>query len=131
MKFKSEINSIPLREYKRTFDIDLKNKKIKLAGIKFKWLKVNGLEQIPENAEIANAVLVRKCRDYYLHITTFTDKEPIIIPERSIGIDFGCETQLTLSNGIKIQFQVPVTKKIKKLDRKISRKINSKKKETI
>ena len=46
LKFKSEINSIPLREYKRTFDIDLKNKKIKLAGIKFKWLKVNGLEQI-------------------------------------------------------------------------------------
>lgn len=71
--------------------------------------------------EIANAILVRKNGDIYLHVTTYSNKELINYPNLSIGIDFGCETQLTLSDGTKIEFQISVSDKIKKLDRKIMR----------
>jgi putative transposase len=131
LKFKSEVNSVPLREYKKTHCIDFENKRIKLSGMKKKWLKVNGLEQIPTDIDIANAILVKKCNDYYLHITTYVSKEETIIPETSIGIDFGCETQLSFSDGTKVKFQVPTSKKIKRLDCRIMRnnRPKSKKKE--
>lgn len=88
-----------------------------------KWLKVRGLEQIPQGSEIANAVLVRKRNDFYLHITTYTNKTNTeSVPDCATGIDFGCETQLTFSNGIKVEFQVTPTKRLRKLDRKIARK---------
>ncbi len=83
------------------------------------WIKVNGLEQIPQEAEIANATLIRKNNNYYINITTYQKKEEKVIPDEIIGIDFGCETQLTPSNGIKIKFQVPISKRLKRLDRKI------------
>lgn len=128
LKFKSEINSIPLVQYNRTFRI--KSNRIKIQGMK-QWLKINGLNQIPKNAEIACATLIRKCKNYYINITTFQDKEIKEIPETSIGIDFGCDTQLTFSNGIKVKFQVPPSKRLRRLDRKIMRnnRKNSKKKD--
>ena len=131
LKFKSEINSLPLREYKRTYHLDFLKGKIKLAGLKKKWFKVNGLEQVPQDADVANAVLVKKGKDFFLHITTYVGKEEKIVPNTSIGIDFGCDTQLTFSNGVKVKFQVAPNKRLKKLDRKIMRhnRPNSKKKE--
>jgi putative transposase len=131
LKFKSEVNSLPLREYKRTYHLDFANGRIRLAGMKKRWLKVNGLEQIPAEADIANSTLVRKGKDYYLHITTYVENQETIVPNTSIGIDFGCETQLTLSNGVKVEFQVPTSNRIKRLDRKIMRsnRPRSKKKE--
>ncbi len=83
------------------------------------WLRVVGLKQIESDMEVANAILVHKNGDFYINITTFTDKQERDIPNKSIGIDFGCETQLTLSDGTKIKFQVPVSKQIKRFDRKI------------
>lgn len=115
LKFKSFVNSIPLRQFCHTYQIKEDRIRIVKSGV---WLKVNGLDRIPEDVEIANAVLVRKNEDFYFHITTYSDqkKDP---PEASIGIDFGCETQLTFSNGIKVKFQVPISKRLKRLDRKI------------
>jgi len=94
-------------------------------------MKVNGLEQIPENSDIACATLVRKGQDFYINITTYQDKQEVEVPNTSIGIDFGCETQLTFSDGTKVEFQVPTSKRIKRLDRRIMRKdrLRSKKKE--
>ena len=120
LKFKGVVNSIPLKEYKRTYFLDVAKSRIRIQGLK-SWLRVRGLQQIPDDAEIANAVLVRKNHDYYLNITTYTNTKRQI-PETSIGIDFGCETQLTFSNGIKVQFQVPVSKRLRRLDRKIQKK---------
>lgn len=117
LKFKSVINSIPLKEYKRTYFLDIVKNRIRIQGLK-KWLRVRGLRQIPVDAEIANAVFVRKNDDYYLNITTYTNQRREV-PETSVGIDFGCETQLSLSNGVKVQFQVPASKRLKRLDRKI------------
>jgi len=127
LKFKSVVNSIPLKQYNKTYFI--KKDKVRIQGLK-SWLRVRGLQQIPPDSEIANAVLVRKNHDYYLNITTYTNQKRQV-PEASVGIDFGCETQLTFSNGVKVQFQVPVSKRLKRLDRKImkKRRLNSKNKE--
>jgi putative transposase len=125
LKFKSFINSIPLKQPSVTYTITDDKKHIKLQGLKHK-LRVNGLEQIPEDSEIANAMLVRKCSDFYFHITTYTHRQKHVPPKESIGIDFGCATQLTFSNGIKIEFQVPISDKLKRLDRRIDKKVNGK-----
>jgi putative transposase len=120
LKYRTRINSIPLPEFHKDFDIKDKNT-MRLTGLKQK-VKVIGLKQIPKYCEIANAHLIRKPSGFYFHITTFTTKEEKIVTETSIGIDFGCQTQLTLSDGTKIEFQVPVSKRLKRLDRRITRK---------
>jgi len=127
LKFKSHINSIPLPEYGygNDYDINFEKSTIRLAGLKQK-LKVNGLNQIPKEAEIVNAHFIKNDNNYYFHITTFTSKVEKVVPETSIGIDFGCTTQLSLSDGTKIEFQVPVSERLKRLDRKISKKVNGK-----
>jgi putative transposase len=121
LKFRSFLDSIPLKQYKVTYTVSEDRKYIKLQGLKHR-LKVNGLEQIPLDSEIASAMLVRKCGDFYFHISTYTNNKKLLPPELFIGIDFGCDTQLTLRNGIKIEFLVPVDDKIKVLDRKIMKK---------
>jgi len=122
LKFKSEVKSIPLKQHTQTFTILKSSKRIKIQGIK-KPLKVNGLNQLPKEYEIANANLVKCGKDYYIKICIYTPKEEVSVPNQSIGIDFGCESQLTLSTGEKIKYQVPVSQKLKKLDKNLSRKI--------
>ena len=121
LKFKSYFNCIPLKQYKNTYTLFRKNNNIKLQGLRQK-LKVNGLNQIPDSAEIANANLIKICNDFYFNITTYIKKIDKELPNNSIGIDFGCETQLTLSNGIKLKYQVSIPKRLKQLDRKIMKK---------
>ncbi len=121
LKFKSEINSIPLKQHTQTFTILKNQKRIKIQGIK-KPLKVNGLNQLPKIYEVANANLVRIGKDYYVKICIYTPKEKNVVPNQSIGIDFGCETQLTLSNGEKIKYQVEPSNKLKQLDKELSRR---------
>lgn len=122
LKFKSEIFSVPLKQYERTHKI-INDKYIKIQGIK-QHLKVSGLSQIPLNSDISNANLHNKNGDYYLQIITFQPKPENIsyfIPS-SIGIDFGISSQLTLSNGIKVQYEIQISNKIKKLQRILSKK---------
>lgn len=121
LKFKAEFNSIPLKQHTQTFTILPKENKIKVQGIK-QAFKVNGLDQLPESHEIANANLIQKAGNYYINVTIYTKKEKINVPDESIGIDFGCDTQLTLSNGKKIKFLVPDNDKVKSLSHQLSRK---------
>ena len=107
LKFKSEINCIPLKQHNNTFTILKSSKRIKIQGIK-RPLKVNGLNQLPKEYEVGNANLVKIGKDYYVKITLFVAKEVLNPPNQSIGIDFGCTTQLTLSNGEKIEYQGPI-----------------------
>lgn len=117
LKFKGQINSIPLKQFNNSYYI--RNGKVRLQGMK-QWMRVRGLEQI--EGEIACATLIRKAGDYYIHITTYTSPEVKDIPDSVIGIDFGCETQLTFSNGVKVKFQVQPSKRLRRLDRKIMRR---------
>lgn len=119
LKFKSQINSIPLKQYGITYNFN--NKKLKIQKCK-KDFVIKGLEQIPEHADFANANLIRKASGYYLKITCFIPKEEKELPKEIVGIDFGIKDDLVLSNGIKLKTKFPITKKIKREHRKLSRK---------
>lgn len=127
LKFKSEIRCIPLKQHNNTFTILKESNRIKIQGIK-KPLKVNGLNQLNQlhkNYEVGNANLVKIGNDFYIKITIFTNKEILNIPDKSIGIDFGCTSQLTLSNGEKISYQIPISKRVKILDKQLAKKPKS------
>jgi len=126
LKYKSEVQSIPLKQYGRTYEI-LNKKYIRIEKVKQK-LKVIGLKQIPEGADIANGTLIHKNGDYYLSITTYLEKTKQVPVIESVGIDFGLSKQLTLSRtGIAIQYSIPVSPKLRKLARKLSKqKLHSK-----
>ncbi len=121
LKFKPRIFSIPLKQHNCTFTLQKDRSSIKLQGVKQRLL-VYGFNQIPEDADIANSCFVHRNNNYYFYVTCYVDKIDKKIPDTSIGIDFGCQTQLTLSNGIKIEYDVPVSKRVKRLDRKIMKK---------
>jgi len=128
LKFKSTVNSIPLKQYGNTYWI-IDEHHVHIQGIK-KPMRVRGIFQIPADAELASALLIRRHGDYYLHVTTYqtkmvpvnTKKETHEHSERSIGIDLGIKNQLTLSNGTRINYEVPITEETKTLCRKLSKK---------
>jgi transposase len=126
LKFRSEVKCIPLKQHNNTFTILKQSKRIKIQGIK-RPLKVNGLNQLPKVYEVGNANLIKTGNDFYVKITIFIPREIRNVPDKSIGIDFGCTTQLTLSNGEKIAYQVPVSRRLRKLDQRLSRKIKNSK----
>jgi len=121
LKPKKFINSIPLKQYGITYKLDFTQNKVRIQ--KLGDFRILGLHQIPENAEIANAVLVRKPSGYYLHVTCYLSKEhfkrePI---REAVGIDFGIDTKITLSNGLKIDFELHETHRLKKIQRKLAK----------
>ncbi len=127
LSFKSEERSIPLKQYGITYKISGDRNRVKIQGIKKKF-RVLGLHQIPKNAEFAEAHLVKKPSGYYLHVVCYLPKEEVLKEIRKkqvkepIGIDLGIKHQLTLSNGEKISWYIPETKRLKKLQKSLSRK---------
>jgi putative transposase len=119
LKYKCEVQSIPLKQFGNTFKI-LDTKYITIQGLKQK-LKVIGLKQIPEGADIANGTLIHKNGNYYLSITTYQEKKKPVSAVESVGIDFGLSKQLMYSNGTSIQYVIPVSPKLRKLARKLSK----------
>jgi putative transposase len=121
LTFKSQVNAIPLKQYGNTYRI-LDENYIKIQGVKQK-LRVNGLDQLPDDVDIANATLIHKHGDYYVAITTYqttVEEHAVPPPMRQVGIDFGLAKQLTLSDGIAIRYSIPISKKLRKLHRKLS-----------
>jgi putative transposase len=128
LKFKKSCLSIPLTAHgkKYSYVTDFETSRVHLQGLQ-PWIKVNGLNQIPKDSDICNAVLIKKGSDFFIHITTFSSsprkqKNSIIKSNIPLGIDLGCSNQLTTSEGHEIQFNLPVNKSIKRLDRKIMKK---------
>jgi putative transposase len=132
LKFKKHVNSIPLKQYRHTWWIVDENH-VHIQGIREKKLRVRGIAQIPKKAEATSAMLIRKHGDFYLHITTYKCKELLsntcleqnkeqALREKSIGIDLGIKNQITLSGGIRINYSVPITKKMKRLQRELNRR---------
>ena len=127
LKFKSEYTALGLKQLGITHKIVSKNK-IKVQGVK-KPLPVNGLKQLARYGEpdIANAVLVSRCGDYYIYLTVYyykdneNSKDCHRNPE--LGIDMGCETSLTLSDGRKINAIVEETDRLKRLQRKKEKQV--------
>lgn len=123
LKFISEYTSINLKQANVSYKIIGKNK-IKIQGIK-KPLKVNGLKQLGrfgKDYELANAKLLLKPSGYYIAITVYTNK---VISDKTdkkrIGIDFGCQTSFTLSDGRKINAIVEESERLKNIQKRIAR----------
>lgn len=122
LKFISEYNSINLKQKDVSYKIISFNK-VKIQGIK-KPLRVNGLNQLSKEYDLANAKLILKSSGYYIAFTCYVNKN--INNDKSnnkekLGVDFGCQTSLTLSNGDKINFIIEESEHIKRLKRKLSK----------
>lgn len=141
LKFKNDVRSVPLKQYGNTYKI-IDNKYIKIQRIKQR-IRVRGLNQIldhldhnNENIEVANADFINKHGDFYLHIVTYQDRKEVkkenkiqlvnqlklitMKEPKSIGLDFGIAEQITLSNGIRINYRIPISNKLRKLYKKLS-----------
>jgi putative transposase len=78
---------------------------------------------INNDYELANAKLIEKAGDFYLKVTCYKEKsEPVKVKYNPVGIDFGIKSQLNLSNGIDIKYQIKPTKRLIKCCKDLSRK---------
>lgn len=121
LKFVSDYTSINLKQFGITHKI-VSHNRIRVQGVK-KPLPVSGLDQLDRYGaryDIANAVLRRRDDDYYINLTVYYDKDDNehSYSNEIIGVDMGCETSLTLSDGRKIDCVVEETEKLKRLTRR-------------
>ena len=124
LKFKSVCNCVNLKQFHVTYDIDKDRSRIRVQGIR-KQFKVRGLEQIPDDAEIANAKFIRKASGLYFHITCYVPKEEKHIPHRSVGIDFGISDNLVFSDGREpVNICVPESKGTKLASRRMNKALS-------
>jgi len=119
LKFKSRIGSIPLRQYGRTHRIS--DDRVVIQNVKQR-MRIRGLNQIPDGAELANATLQQRYDNYFIHITTFQTPIERPSPGKAIGVDAGIRHQLTLSNGLQLDESIPMTKKLKHLHKELSKR---------
>lgn len=127
LKFKSYCNCVPLYQYGKTYRIDFKHEIVTIQGFK-KPFRVRGLEQLQGVDEIANAFIIRKPSGYYFHITTFTNPEAETKTGNYCGIDFGIESNLTLSNGTTYNIDIPETKGVKLASKRVNKSLHKNKK---
>ena len=122
LRFSKEETIIVLKQYGVSHKI-LSNKRIKIAGI-HKTLIVNGLKQFTgiDGVEYANARLIHRATGYYVQFVCYVPKETKQYINQTIGVDFGCETAFTLSNGEMIQAAVQESDRLKRLQRELNRK---------
>ncbi len=126
LKFKSHITSIPLKQYNNTYKI-INNKYIKIQGIK-QLLKVNGLDNLKYYFEPSNALLINKNNNYYIYITAYKNKYILDKPvnnQKIISFDLGIKNQLTLSNGLVLNYNIPKSKREKRIQRRLSKKVKN------
>ena len=109
-------------------ELDLVNKRVKLP--KLKWIDIRGYRNIKSvSGKIINATISRdKNGKYYVSIVfdmiDINNKD--FIPRNIVGIDLGIKKLLTLSDGITYEnnkYIEKYEKRIKRLQRKLSRKI--------
>ena len=124
LKFSKEETIIDLKQYGMTHRV-ISSKRIKIQGIP-KTITANGLNQfinIP-NIEFANARLLKRGTGYFVQFVCYVPKENKSKEKinKTLGIDFGCSTSFTLSNGEKIDAKVQESERLKKCQRRMAKK---------
>jgi len=122
LNYTKKISSVPLRQYGSDYSILSKNKvKISKVG----RVNVRGLDQFSQDAEWSTANIIQKANDYYIHITVYINKvkDNSWINFPIIGLDFGIKDHITTSDGKTFNSIVAVIKRIKNLQRKLSRQV--------
>jgi putative transposase len=123
LKYRSECKALELKQHGITYT--LKKGKVHVQGISG-WLRVSGTDQFLEKGyEIANAKLLNTPRGYYISVACYRDTacEPVPKKKEDLGIDLGCETAVTLSDGRKFKAKVKETDRLKKLQKKLARQV--------
>ena len=125
LKFISEYSSINLKQRGVSYSI-AGTRRVKVQGIR-KPLPVNGMEQFGRfrEYETANARLIQKPSGYYIAVTVYIpgksaaetsgDNRPLV------GIDMGCRTTFTLSDGRKFDYRFEESEQVKRLQRRLQR----------
>ena len=122
LQFKSELNCIPLKQYGNSYKFKSYNK-IKISGI-FGDVLVRTGGQFDFVDEMANANLIHKPDGYYLKVTCYIDKSKMNSNNtngKEIGLDFGIKTNITTSEGKKIDVSVEESERLKSLQKKLQR----------
>ena len=121
LRYRKQVTMVNFPQYGNSHKINREKNRVKLAKIPG-WMRVRGLEQLPENAEFANCKLLDKPDGLFIVITCYIDKrDQDFTPGTSIGVDMGVKTHLTFSNGVKIDALVEESERARRLRRKISR----------
>jgi len=124
LQFKSEFNCIPLKQYGVTYKFKSFNK-VRISGISGTVLVRTG-GQLQNVNDLANANLVRKPDGYYLKVTAYINTDNFEQHEtngREIGLDFGIKTNVTTSEGEKLDVSVEESERLKRLQKKLSRQV--------
>ena len=124
LQFKSELNCIPLKQYGISYRFKSFNK-VKIQGISGTVLVRTG-NQLQIADELANANLIKKPDGYYLKVTAYINKEnykQIESNGKEIGLDFGIKTNITTSEGEKLDVSVEESDRLKRLQRELFRKV--------
>ena len=120
LKFKSEFNSIKLKQYNVTHS--LRGNKFKIQGIK-DLIRVRGIEQLKKykNIDYTTANILYDGINYYIALTCFIDKDNTEKQYKNdiVGIDMGVSTSLTLSDGTKYDISIGESDRLKKLQTKL------------
>ena len=123
-KFKSEVNSISLRQFNTDYKIKGNSIKLPKCGTPFKVL---GLEQLVglDELEFANARLIRKPSGYYIHIVIYCKKEERKKNYKTLGVDFGCSNTFSLyeletGQIQQLDFWLGESERLKRLQRKLN-----------
>ena len=120
LRFKSEFNSIKLKQYNVTHS--LRGNKFKIQGIK-DLIRVRGIEQLKKykNIDYTTANLLYDGINYYIALTCFIDKDNTEKQYKNdiVGIDMGVSTSLTLSDGTKYDISIGESDRLKKLQTKL------------
>ena len=127
-KFKTEVNSVSLRQFNIDYKIKSNSIKLPKCGTPF---KVRGLEQLVglEELEFANARLIRKPSGYYIQIIVYCKKEERQKNYKTLGVDFGCSRTFSLyeletGKVQQLDFWLGESERLKRLQRKLNRRIN-------
>ena len=132
LKFRSGYNAIELNQYGNTHWILFGNdgnrngkyrNTVHIAGIK-RPIRVFGMEQIPGDAEYANAKLMKRPSGIYLLLTCYVPREAKLDGKEEkppIGLDFGIKTTITTSEGDKYDISVREPERLKGLQKKLAR----------
>ena len=116
LRFISDYGSINLPQYGTNYRI-VGGNRVKVDKIR-RPLYVRGLDQISGlECEFANAHLIRRAGGYYIAITVYVARQDPPEKNAVIGIDMGCETSMTMSNGDKVSCQIEETERLKRLQR--------------
>lgn len=126
LKFMKECKMIPLKKYEYTHRIK-SSKRVIIAGTGRKGIIVNGLNQFIniDGIEICNARLIKRGDGIFIQFVTYQPKNNNIKKTngKTLGIDFGCSTSFTTSEGEKIDVKIQESERLKKAMTRMNRRM--------